>query len=140
MLFRSNHSVDAIICSQSLGWLDLNAFRKECRRIGKSGAVVISLFNKTPGDHPVLNSHRLTSEQASEIFFINPEKRAFPNPIFYTREKWLQKNASISDNPLPSDHGYAAHLDKINEIFDCCSIGGFLREDLVTMVYSEKLE
>ena len=134
-----NHSVDAIICSQSLVWLDLNAFRKECRRVGKPGAVVISLFNKTPGDHPALTSHRLTSEQASEKFFINPEIRAFPNPILYTHEKWLQKNTSISDNPLPSDRGYDAHLDKINEVFESCSIDGFLREDLMTMVYSEKL-
>ena len=136
-----NHSVDIIICAQSLGWLDLNAFREECHRIGKPGAIVISLYNKTPGDHhPALNSHRLTSEQASEMFFINPEIREFSNPVLYTKEKWLQKNASISDNPQPSTPEYDAHIKKINAVFERFNIDGFYREDLMTIVYHEGLE
>lgn len=135
-----DHSVDVITCAQSLGWFDLNDFRDECCRIGKPGAIVISLYNGTPGDNYTPGSHRLSSRLATDIYFKNPAMREFPNPILYTRERWLQKNASISDNPQPSDPGYDEHITELNEIFDCNNIDGFLRQDLVTVVYSERIE
>ena len=39
----ADHSVDVITCAQAIGWFDLEAFRIECSRIGKPGAIVISL-------------------------------------------------------------------------------------------------
>jgi len=133
-------SVDVITCSQSLGWLDLNAFRNECKRIGKTNGIVISLFNRTPGDNPPLNSHRYTSEQASEIFFNKPTVLEYANPIHYSRERWLQFKASISDSPIPSDQGYEAHIAEINATFDRGSVDGLLRIDFATRIYIERIE
>ncbi len=134
-----NNSVDIIICSQSLGWLNLDTFRTECRRIGKSKVIIVSLFNEIPGNTPVVNSHCYTSKQASELFFNNPIIREFPNPTLYTRERWIQKNASLSDKPKPSESGYEDYISEINAIFDRDSVDGFLRQDLVTVVYSEMI-
>ena len=134
-----NKSVDVITCAQALGWFDLDAFRNECQRIGKHEALVISLYNDTPGDNHIPGSHRLSSKQAAELFFLNPIIRKFPNPIFYTREKWLLKNASISDNPLPSELGYDEHISNLNEIFNLNNKNGLLQDDLVTMIFSERI-
>ena len=46
---------------------------------------------------------------------------------------------SHSHDPLPSDPGYAAHIDEMNAIFDRENVGGLLRRDVVTNVYSERL-
>jgi len=134
-----DHSIDVVTCAQALGWFDLKAFRTECRRIGKSDVLVISLYNVTPGDNHTPGSHRLSSKQAAELFFKNPVVREFPNPILYTRERWLQQNASISDNPQPSDSEYEAHIAEMNAVFDSNNVDGLLRINLVTTVYSEMI-
>jgi len=131
-----SNSVDVITCAQAIGWFDLDAFRNECCRVGKREIIVVSLYNESPGDNHVPASHRLTSKQATDIFFNNPIVREFPNPIFYTRERWIQHNASISDNPQSSDDSYDIHTAKMNEIFDRDSVDGLLRIDLITKVYS----
>jgi len=38
------NSIDVITCAQAIGWFDLNAFRTECQRIGKCGAIVVSAY------------------------------------------------------------------------------------------------
>ena len=113
-----DNSIDVITCAQAIGWFDLDAFRKECGRIGKLGAIVISLYNDMPGDNFTPNNNRLTSKRTTDIFFKNLTVREFPNPILYTRERWLRNNASISDNPQPSDEKYEAHIAELNAIFD----------------------
>ena len=101
---------------------------------------MIAIHNETPGDDHVPGSHRLSSKQAAELFFKIPIVLEFPNPIYYTRERWLLRNASISDNPLPSDPGYDAHIVNLNEILDRKSKNGLLYENLVTKVYIERIE
>ena len=134
-----DHSVDVITCAQAIGWFDLEAFRTECCRIGKPGAIVVSLYNDMPGDNYVPSNNRLTNKRATDMFFKNPTVRKFSNPIFYTREKWLRNNASISDNPQPSDTKYKAHIAELNAIFERENMNGILRIDLVTKIYSERI-
>jgi ubiquinone/menaquinone biosynthesis C-methylase UbiE len=135
-----DHSVDVVTCAQALGWFDLNAFRTECRRIGKPGIIVVSLYNDTPGDNSIPSGNRLTSKHATNLFFKNPSAREFPNPIFYTRNRWLQQMASISDNPQPSDPGYDSHIAEINAVFDRENVDGLLRSDMVTKVYCQRVD
>jgi len=127
-------SIDAITCAQALHWFAPDAFRAECRRIGKPGVMVVAIYNDTPGGSSVKHSALST-----EVFFANPAVREFPNPILYTRENWRQYMASHSRDPLPSDPGYAAHIAEVNAIFDRESVGGFLRRNVVTKVYSEAI-
>jgi len=129
-----DNSVDVVTCAQALHWFDLDAFQKECRRIGKTGVMVIAVYNDTPGGSSVKHS-----KLSTETFFTNPTLRKFPNPIFYTRESWQQYMTSHSHDPLPSDPNYASHIAEINAIFDRENVGGLLRRDVVTKVYSEIL-
>lgn len=131
----SDHSVDVITCAQALHWFDPDAFREECRRIGKPGVLAIVIYNNMPGDRSFV--HRKSSMDA---FFENPAVREFSNPIFFTRENWLQFMTSHSHDPLPSDSGYKAHIAKMNAVFDCENTDGLLRRDVTTIVCSERVE
>jgi len=130
-----DHSVDVITCAQALHWFNLDVFRTECRRVGKPGCLVIAVYNNTPGGSSITHS-----KQSTDIFFTNPTVREFPNPMFYTRESWLAYMTSHSHDPLPSAPGYAAHVAEMNAIFNRESVDGLLRRDVMTMVYSERIE
>jgi len=135
----SQNSVDVITCAQAIGWFNLDAFRVECNRIGKNGIIVVSTYNDTPGDNFIPSDNRLTSKRATELFFKKPIIKEFPNPILYTREKWIQNKTSVSDSPKSSDIGYNAYVAEMNKIFDRDNKDGILRIDLVTYVYSERI-
>lgn len=129
-----DHSVDVITCAQALHWFDPDVFRAECRRIGRPGALMIAIYNNTPGGSSVTHS-----KQSTELFFKNPTVREFPNPMFYTRESWLQYMTSHSHDPLPSDPGYDAHIAEMDAVFDRENTDGLLRRDVVTVVYYERI-
>jgi len=127
-------SVDVITCAQALHWFDPDAFRAECRRIGRPGVLVIAIYNNMPGGSSIAHSR-----QSTDVFFRNPAVREFPNPCVYTRGRWLAYMTSHSHDPLPSDPGYDAHLAGADAVFDRENVDGLLRRDVVTKVYSEKL-
>jgi ubiquinone/menaquinone biosynthesis C-methylase UbiE len=129
----SDKSVDVITCAQSLHWFDLDNFRLECRRISKVGASVIAVYNHTPSNSDFHSKVKLSTD----VFYTNPTVREFPNPIFYTRESWLQFMHTHSHSPLPDDPQYAAYMDDANAIFDRENVDGLLKRDVVTKVYWE---
>jgi ubiquinone/menaquinone biosynthesis C-methylase UbiE len=128
-------SVDVITCAQSLHWFDPFAFAAECRRIGKRNhCTVIAIYNNTPGGSSVSHSKN------AETFFKNSTVREFPNPIRYTREKWLTYMTSHSHDPLPSDPNYDSHIAEMKKIFEKENTNGVLIRNVVTRVYHEKME
>lgn len=130
----ADKSVDAIVCAQSLHWLDLKAFKQECLRIGKNGCQVFAIYNITPGGNSKIHCREATSS-----FFKNPVLREFSHPIMYTREKWVSYMTSHSHNPLPGDPDYDRHIEKVNRIFDRESAGGILEHRALTRVFHEKI-
>ena len=128
-------SVDIIICAQALHWFDLMAYEKECKRIGKPGVIVAAVYNITHGGSSITHS-----KLAQDEFFKNPTIKEFPNPIFYTREKWIAYMTSHSHDPLPTDPEYDEHIAKVNAMFDEESIDGLLCREVVTKVYFEKMD
>ena len=129
-----DNNIDVITCAQALHWFDPDVFRAECRRIGKSDVLVIAIYNNTPGGSSITHS-----KQSTDVFFKSPTVREFPNPMFYTRESWLQYMTSHSHDPLPSDPGYDAHIAEMNAVFDRENVDGLLRRDVVTKIYSERI-
>lgn len=120
-------SVDVIVCAQAIGWFNLVAFKQECKRIGKHDAMIVSIYNEIPG----LNNEgkkAITNKEATNIFFRNPAIQEFANPMFYSRDKWMQFVDSISNSPLET-----------REVFDRENVDGILRRDVITKVYSEKI-
>jgi ubiquinone/menaquinone biosynthesis C-methylase UbiE len=128
-----DNCVDVITCEQAMHWFEPDAFKAECRRIGKEGCILVSIYNVTPG-----GSSPTHSETAKQTYFSNPIIKEFPNPIYYTREKWLAYMTSPSHDPLPSDPKYAAHIAEMNAVFDKENVDGLLCRDVVTRVCSEK--
>jgi ubiquinone/menaquinone biosynthesis C-methylase UbiE len=131
----SAQSVDIVTCAQALHWFDRNAFWAECRRVGKPGGLVAAIYNSMRDYSGSTRHHK----QATDAFFSNPTVREFSNPITYSRESWLVYMMSHSQDPLPSDPGYARHIAEANAVFDRENIDGLLHRDIVTRVYSEKL-
>jgi ubiquinone/menaquinone biosynthesis C-methylase UbiE len=129
-----DNSVDVIIIAQALHWFDFDKFRTECRRIGKRGAIVIAVYNNTPGGSSIAYSKNSTDE-----FFNNPTVAEFPNPIYYTRESWINYRLSHSDDPLPTDSNYFTHIKEVNMQFDNENVDGMLKREVVTAVYHEVL-
>ena len=127
-----DNSVDVMTCAQALHWFDPEGFREECKRIGKPGYIVIGIHNVAPGEDSVLNG-----SQGTHDFFKAPVVKEFPNPIYYTRDSWVNYMLSHSKDPLPSDPEYVTHIEKVNAIFDRDNVDGLLRRDVVSKVYCE---
>ncbi|MCL2605188.1 MAG: class I SAM-dependent methyltransferase [Defluviitaleaceae bacterium] len=130
-----DNSVDAIVCAQSLNKFNLDLFRTECRRIGKSNPIVVTLHNSTIDDIRA-NANYLKSTSA---FYKNPAVKEFPNPVYFTREKWLLYHSSMAGVPRETDAGYEAYTAEINDFFDRGNIDGLLRLNLITKIYSEAI-
>lgn|GEM_PF-79462 len=126
-------SVDAVTCAQALHWFNPVSFKAECRRILKPGGLVIAVYNNMPDGG--ITRHA----SAIDTFFTDPVIREFSNPVYFTRESWISYMTSHSHDPLPSDPGYAEHIEEQNKHFDRENAGGLLRLDAVTTVYSEKI-
>ncbi|MEL7622482.1 MAG: class I SAM-dependent methyltransferase [Clostridiales bacterium] len=136
-----DHSVDVVLCAQALHWFNPEGFRAECRRICKPGGIVIAVYNVTEENNSSFHSKSPShSKTSAHRFFDSPALQEFANPQFYTRENWLAYMTSHSHDPLPADAAYAAHIAEMNEIFDRESIDGLLRRNVVTEVYSEKID
>jgi len=129
------HSIDVITVAHALHWFDLNAFRAECCRIVKPGGLVIVIYNLSHGGEMMS-----LSKQVTDAFFTNAAVMEFPNPVNFTRDKWLAYIASQDDIPLPSDPGYDTHIAAVNAVFDRDCENGLLRNDRVVKVYSEKIK
>ena len=128
------HSVDVITVAHALHWFDINAFRTECSRILKPGGLVIVIYNLT-SDGSMIN----ISKEVTDAFFTKPTILEFPNPLEYTRDRWLALDASMDDIPLPNEPGYDAHIAEINALFDRNSVDGIVRYSRIVKVYSERI-
>ncbi|MCL2406008.1 MAG: class I SAM-dependent methyltransferase [Defluviitaleaceae bacterium] len=131
----ANQSIDVITCAQALNRVDINMFRTECRRIGRANPLVISLYNyERDKTHSVLRY-----EKSTTAFYKNPIIREFPNPIYFTRDRWLQYHLSMEGVPQKSDAEHEAYFAQLNEIFDQSNENGVLLLDFVTNVYAERI-
>jgi len=123
-------SVDIITCAQALNWFDIPAFRAECRRIGKPGAQIIALFNHEQAQE----NGNARYQKSIAALYENPTIRSFPNPVSFTREKWLLYFLSMAGVPQEGEPEYATFARETSERFDRESKDGLLRLALVTKI------
>ena len=130
--------IDVITNAQALRRFNIDAFRAECNRIGRPNPIVITIFNNgyCGGNRGVSSGY----QKVTSALYKNPIIREFPNPLFFTREKWHLYYASMEGVPLPNDSKYEEWTAELNERFDRESVDGILRLDEVTRVYSEVLK
>jgi ubiquinone/menaquinone biosynthesis C-methylase UbiE len=131
----ANHCVDVITNAQALNRFDLDKFRAECFRIGKPNPIVITVYNDDEIKDDYIGSPRY--KKSTGAFYRNPAMRIFPNPLFFTRDKWLLYYLSMEGVPQKGDAGYDAYTAELNERFDRDNIDGVLRLNQVSVVYSE---
>jgi len=133
----ADNCVDAITNAQALNRFDIDMFRAECLRIGKPNPVVISIYNDDEIKGDYAGSARYV--KSTRAFYRNPNVRQFPNPIYFTRDKWLLYFLSMEGVPQESDPGYEAYIAQLNETFDRDNVSGVLRLNKMTVVYSERI-
>ena len=126
---------DIIVSAQALPRFDIGLYRAECGRIGRPGFILVTLFNY----ERVLEKNGRYDEPLNALYR-NPTVREFDNPAFFTRETWHKYFASMEGVPLKSEAGYEAYARELDERFGRGAVSGVLRHDLVTRVYSEKME
>jgi len=128
-----SNCVDVITNAQALKRFDIDMFRTECLRIGKSNPIVITVFNSE------LEANT-GYEKATAALYQNPVIRKFKNPLCFTREKWHLYYASMEGVPLEGDARYEAWVTELNTMFDHDSVDGLLYKNEITHVYSGRIE
>ena len=128
-----DNCVDVIANAQALRRFELDLFRAECLRIGKPNLIVISIYN---GETKLSPEYK----KIMDAFYRNSNMREFPNPIYFTRDRWLLYHSSMEGVPMEGDVGYEAYTAELNNQFDRESVDGVLRLELMTYVYSGKMD
>ena len=128
-----DNCVDIITNAQALNRLDLNLFKKECKRIGKTSPIIISLYNHER------NGNLSRYNKSTGEFYNNPTIVNFDNPIYFTKDKWLMYYYSMEGVPKESDKEYEEWNNKLIEKFDRESVNGILFHDLITNIFWEKI-
>jgi ubiquinone/menaquinone biosynthesis C-methylase UbiE len=129
------HSVDIVTVAQALHWFDLEKFRKECDRILKPGGKVITIYNNNPeGSSPRL------SKSSTDEFYTNPTAKEFENPIYYSRDEWINYRLSHSHDPKPGDDNYEAHIEEVKQQFEERAVDGKIVLNITTRIFEENDE
>ena len=129
-------SVDVVISAQALNWFDIEAYKAECKRIGRPGAIVVTLYNFRRNEERGI----LRYTKSTGALYRNPIVREFPNPIDFTRERFLAYHSSMSGVPGPGEPGYDEYFGDVNGVFDRESAEGMLRLELITKVFYERID
>ena len=144
-------SVDIVTCAQAFHWFDGEKFKQECRRILKPSGRVFVLYNG-PGPnyrrHDELIWHREGPRDGSGAAWLEREtnlrkffdeklsRTAFPNPVFYDAQGWMDYMLSHSQSPRPGDEIYARFIESVRLIFERNHENEKLRMDFETVVYT----
>lgn len=139
-----DESVNAITVAQAFHWFDALAFQKECARILKEGGYVFLIWNMRDIEAPINKetyyifkkycpnfygfSGGVQDEDSRISTFFNNQfvVEKFPNPLYYSKETFLQRCLSASYSLNSDDAQYEAYLNDLTELFD-----RFAQEDVV---------
>ena len=146
-----DRSADHITAAQAFHWFDAEAFRRECRRVLRSGGRVILVYNSrdesaactralaalrqnfTPEFHGFSNG---ISDEACRAFFAGScDIFRADNTQVYDRQGYLNRVLSSSYSLKESDAQYAEYLKEIDGIFDRFSTDGLITVPTDTVAY-----
>ena len=130
----ADRSVDVITNAQALNRFDINKFRAECARISIRDPYVITVYNDDEITADYKGSERY--KKSAGALYKKPAVRMFPNPVYFSRDKWLQYFLSMEGVPMEGDAGYESFAAELNERFDRNNTGGTLCLNLTTVVFS----
>ena len=139
-------SVSFVTAAQAFHWFDPDAFRQECLRILELGGLAVFVWNSRRENDEAVQKNadicrrycsgfygfsggnwRKTEENLRLFFGREPEALHIPNDLFYTKEKFLQRNLSSSYSLKQGEEGYEDYLEALSALFDQYAQDGVLR-------------
>jgi len=152
-----NNSVNYVTVAQAFHWFHVAEFKKECERILHKDGLVFLIWNMRDMSGRVNQiSHEIYSKfcpnfkgfgggiqkddiRIREFFDGNYEYAEFRNPLFYDKEKFMNRSLSGSYSLKQGDKKYSEYISKLSDLFDKYSDNGYLEMANNTVVYVGKL-
>lgn len=146
-------SVDYITTAQAFHWFDPALFRAECRRILKENGKVILIWNQRdmsseinqrcteiyakycPNFNGFAGGIRKDDARIQQFFEGKYEYIEFDNPLFYDKEKFINRCLSSSYSLKKGEEKYAEYIGALGELFDKYATGNMLMLPNKTVVY-----
>ncbi len=146
-------SVDFITTAQAFHWFDTKSFKAECSRIIKPNGKAFFIWN-TRNNEASINKelYRVYSEYCPDFkgfsggtkthddrikyfFNNNYDYIAFDNPLYFDREKFINRSLSGSYSLKKDDCKFNLYLEEINKIFDQFEVDGIVKIENQTVAY-----
>ena len=141
----TDRSVDFITVAQAFHWFDPQAFQKECIRILRNDGKVVLVWNMRDSEHQFNKSNYeifkkycpnfygfsggIKEDSKITTFFSGPVHiEKFQNPLYFTKEKFIQRCLSASYSLKVGDANYDAYVDALARLFD-----QFAENDVLTL-------
>lgn len=153
-----DNSVDFITTAQAFHWFDTKSFKTECSRIIKPGGKVFLIWN-TRNNEALINQelYKVYSEycpcfkgfsggtkphddRIKYFFDNNYEYLTFDNPLYFDKEKFINRSLSGSYSLKKGDRNFELYIEEIKMIFDKFEIDGIVKIENQTVVYSGILQ
>lgn len=152
-----NNFVDYITVAQAFHWFEVKSFKKECNRIIKPSGKIFLIWNIRDDTAEVNIKHgevfkkfcpsfagfsggiKHNDDRISSFFDNKFERVEFDNPLFYDREKFIQRSLSASYSLSDKDENYNAYIQALNGFFDKHAVNGILTVPNKTVAYYNKV-
>lgn len=147
------HSVDFITTAQAFHWFETKSFKSECLRILKPYGKVFLIWNIRNNEATINRKlHRIYTEYCPEFkgfsggikphddrikFFFdnNYEYVTFDNPLYFDREKFINRSLSGSYSLKKGERNFDLYIDAINKVFDEFESDGIVKIENQTVAY-----
>ncbi len=129
-------SVDAITVAQAFHWFDPSAFQKECVRILKKSGRVFLIWNMRDESAPINKetyaifkkycpdfygfSGGIQDDDVTIATFFNNNYviEKYPNPLYFSKETFLQRCLSASYSLKKGDAQFEAYVNELASLFE----------------------
>lgn len=148
-----DNSVDFITTAQAFHWFDTKSFKTECSRIIKPDGKAFLIWN-TRNNEALINQelHRVFSkycpdfkgfsggtkphdDRIKDFFNNNYEYMTFDNPLYFDREKFINRSLSGSYSLKKGDSNFDFYIEEIEKIFDKFETDGIVKIKNQTVAY-----
>ena len=148
-----DNSVDFITTAQAFHWFDTKSFKAECYRIIKPGGKVFLIWN-TRNAEALINQelYKVYSEYCPDFkgfsggtkphddrikyfFDNNYEYITYNNPLYFDREKFINRSLSGSYSLKKGDRNFDLYIEEIEKIFDEFETDGIVKIENQTVAY-----
>ncbi len=151
-------SVDFITTAQAFHWFDTKRFKDECFRIIKPNGKTFLIWN-TRNTEALINQklHSVYSkycpsfkgfnggtnphdDRIKYFFDNNYEYITFDNPLYFDREKFINRSLSGSYSLKKGDSNFDLYIKEIEKIFDEFETDGIVKIENQTVAYVGTLQ